>query len=217
MTLLALTMTNTLGLTRSAGPEDRKSVERRIVFDRESKHVSLVIQHPETDETVDFVVDGHYTVPSPRTWPVSLRWDFRGYFWQGNFGSVRLDVKIKARDTTAGRWGTIDGLLIGLREESIARNLIASASPQQSRQEWLEPYISSLNGVPCIQQYMQLGVDKKAEWLYFFPFDDNFAIELRIVMVDNSKRPGVSASDWRIRADAFAERLLGSIRFATTK
>jgi hypothetical protein len=103
-------------------------------------------------------------------------------------------------------------LLQGIRIYANNRNEVTKNGPFETRQLWRDPFLSQLNGIPCVQQYVSNGKNLNAEWHYYFLFEDDYALEVIIQMVDNSTRPGLTQSDWRPRAEAFGTKLLSTVK-----
>jgi hypothetical protein len=202
------------------GPEERTFTERTIRILGKKEDIVLTFAYPQPDDVVDWTQGGSYNASTPFPFPLALRFEYKGYFWQGVFGTVGFDVKINRRKPDSYNkgqqetmpWRDIDALLQGIRAQAIAHNQATKNERLENRQEWMEPYLSQLNGIPCIQQYVQLGNHPKERTHYYFPFEEDHALEVIIRLVDNSDRPGLTNSDWRPRAEAFANRLLSTVK-----
>jgi len=195
-----------------SGPEDRTFTERTIWIQGEVKDIFLTISYPKPDDIVDWTKQGSYDASDSFPFPLTLSFEYKGHFWQGVFGTVGFQVKIKKGKADLMPWKDMDALLQGVRTHQIARNQVTKNDTSKSRQVWMEPVLSQLNGIPCIQQYVQVGSNPMGETHYYFPFEEDHALEVVILMVDNSDRPGLTNSDWRPRAEAFANRLLSTVK-----
>lgn len=199
------------GQAHPSGPESRPFSERTIVIQDGATNFIMKFGYPKPDNIVDWTTQDRYKASDSYSVPLVLHYDYRGHFWQGILGGVTFEVIIKTRKNNMKSWSDINSLLYEITNEREKNNIITKGNRAEDRQEWMEPVKSDLNGVPCIRQYVFWGNDPKGEWHYYFPFDENHAIELKIALVDNSDRPGAPRSDWRSRAEAFANRLLSTV------
>ena len=200
------------GQAHPNGPENRPFVERTIRIQDKAQDCVFSLAYPKPDDIVDWAPKGLYNAADPYPTPLTLVYQYRGYFWQGVFGGVTLELKINSRKPDQPKWEGLESLLEGVRIQRIAHNKVTKNNPPESRQEWMEPVLSQLNGVQCVQQYVYKGSNPKGEWHYYFPLGDDHAVELIMWLVDNSNRPGLTKSDWQPRAEAFANRLLSTVR-----
>jgi hypothetical protein len=212
------------------GPEKRPFTERTVRIQGKVMDCVLTIIYPKPDDIVDWTQNNYYDVTNNYPVPLLLDYEYRGHFWQGVFGSVTLEIKIIARKPDLPPWKDLDSLLTGIRIKTKERNEKANKSnelgkklhPQSHRdQEWLDPLLSQVNGVPCIQQNVRgnFTKDAKDECYYTFLFEEDFALQVGIRLADNSDRPGfwgggskLTSSDWRPRAEGFAKRLLSAVK-----
>jgi hypothetical protein len=201
------------GEAHPSGPEDRPFADRTLQVRGVAHDIFLSLSFPKPDDGVDRASNGFFSAASdPSPVPLMINFDYRGYFWQGVFGAVGFDVRIKRREPDAMPWKDLESLQQGIRIQSIALNQARKNDNSESRQQWAEPFLSQLNGVPCVLQFVSAGNDPKHEWRYYFQFEDDYALEIRVTMVDNSTRPGLVQSDWRPRAEAFANKLLSTVK-----
>ncbi len=200
------------GQAHPSGPEKRPFAERTITVQGNTKDCVLTLGYPKPDDIVDWAPKGSYSAMDPWRIPLTLVYEYRGHFWQGVFGGVLFTVKINARKEASKPWTDLESLLEGVRIQRIAHNQATKNNHPENRQEWMEPVQAQLNGIPCVQQYIYWGNDPKGYWLYYFPFEEDHALELEVRMVDNSNRPGLTQSDWRPRAEEFAKRLLSTVK-----
>lgn len=200
------------GQAHPSGPENRPFSERTIAIQGMTRNCTLTFGHPKPDDIVDWTSNGRYEAFRPHATMLDLIYEYRGHFWQGVFGSVVLSMRTQVRKPDSPPWTDLQSLLEGVRIQRIAHNQATKANHPDGRQEWLEPVISKLNDIPCIQQYVFRGNNPKGEWLYYFPIDENYVFELSLWFVDNSNRPGLTKSDWHPRAEVFANQLLSTVR-----
>jgi hypothetical protein len=209
------------GPAHPSGPEGRPFIERTIRIQGKTQNVFLSLAHPKTDPigttngTLDFAPDGFIDAATNRPRFLMLRFSYQGFFWQGVFGSVGLDVVIRTRKPDTASWKTLDDLMQWRRSTQLESNEASKNESSKSRQEYSDPVISELNGTPCVQQYLSHGEEKNAESRHYFPIDEDHAVEVTIKLVDNSDRPGLTESDWRPCAEAFAAKLLATVRVRT--
>lgn len=200
------------GQAHPSSSENSPFNERTIRIHGEEKDLVLTFAYPKPDDIVDWTTNGHYDASNTFGVPLTLVFEYRGHFWQGVFGNVIFDVKINTRRPDSMPWKDMDSLLLGVHSQQISHNKKTEGDHSESRQEWLDPFLSELNGAPCIQQYVKWGDDVKKEKVTYFSFDENHAIEIHVRLVDNSNRPGLTQSDWRPRAEAFASKLLSTVK-----
>lgn len=200
------------GQAHPNGPEKRPVAERTIRIQGKTQDCVLTLAYPKPDDIVDWAPKGSYNATDPYPIPLTLVYEYRGHFWQGVFGGVTVEIKINSRKPDSPPWKDLESLLEGIRIQRVAHNHATKNNPPESRQEWMEPTLTQLNGFPCVQQYVFKGKNPKGEWHYYFPLGEDHAVELMIWLVDNSDRPGLTQSDWRPRAEAFANRLLSTVR-----
>ena len=213
--ILGVSLPMAAGQAHPKGPEKRSFIERTIKVQGETRTCILTLAYPKPDDVVDWTKGGSFDAADPFPFPLTLRFDYDGHFWQGVFGSVGLDVSINKNKNGSPAWKDIPSLLEGIRLEQVALNKIDEndkPNRRQAWQEWMDPIASQLNGTPCVQQSVRVSNDSKGETIYYFPLEDNYAIEIEIIMVDNTDRPGLTQSDWRPRAEAFATSLLSTVR-----
>lgn len=204
------------GEAHPSGPEGRPFSERTVRIQGKTNDILLTLSFPKPDEIVDWTVDGSYNAADRFPRPLTLRFEYKGHFWQGTFGSVGLDVKIDSRKQDSTPWKDLETLLQSVRLRQIAHNQATKGEVSRSREELMEPFLSQLNGNPCVQQYVQIGVNPKEEARYYFLLDDDHALEVVLLFVDNSDRPGLTKSDWRPRAVGFSNQLLSRVKVVTT-
>ena len=199
------------GLAHPSGPEDRPFTERtiRILGTKEDAFVTLA--YPKPEDIVDRSSNGSYSVSSPFSSALYLWYEYRGYFWQGKYGTVIVDVQLIKRTPNAEPIKDLNALLQAVRIRSNLRNGMTKGPPE-SRQVWGEPFVSQLNGIPCVQQYMDWGTYLKVDRSYFIPMEEDQALEIQISVVDNSDIPGKPPSDWLPRAEAFVSQLLSTVK-----
>lgn len=200
------------GQAHPNGPENRPFAERTIAIQGKTRICTLTFGHPKPDDIVDWTSNGHYDATRAHATMLDLTYEYRGHFWQGVFGSVVLSMRTNVRKPDSPPWNDLQSILEGVRIQRLAHNRATKNNHPDGRQEWLEPILSKLNGIPCIKQYVYWGNDPKGEWLYYFPIDEDHVLELSIWLVDNGNRPGLTQSDWRPRAEAFANHLLSTVR-----
>lgn len=200
------------GLVHPSGPEERPFTERNIRILGTKQDALVTLAYPKPEEFVDHTSGGKYSVSSSPSSVLYLWYEYRGYFWQGKYGTVILDIKFINRKVDAEPIKELNALLQAVRTRSNMRNERTKGDLGDTRQVWSEPFVSQLNGVPCVQQYVDWGKNMKGDGLYYIPFEDNQALEIQISISDNSDTPGKPPSDWRTRAEAFANRLLSSVK-----
>lgn len=200
------------GPAHPSGPEDKPFTERTIRLQGRENYALITLAYPTPDVFVDWVVNGNYYASNPHGWPLSVDFEYQGYFWQGVFGSVTFDVIIEARNPESPPWVDVETLREWIRNRGDARNQKNKGAPADVLTQYLNPFVAQLNGIPCIAEDVHWGYDKTAERNYYFPFDENHAIRIGLRMVDNSNRPGMPESDWRERAQVFGARLLSTVR-----
>lgn len=200
------------GPAHPSGFEDKPFNERTIRLQGREKYALITLAYPTTDVVVDNVVNGIYHTSNPHGHPLSLDFEFQGYFWQGVFGTVSFDVSIETRKPESTPWTDMESLREWIRNRGNERNQKNKDAPDRVRTQLMNPFVTQLNGISCIQENVHRGYDTKAERNYYFPFDEDHAIRIRLRMVDNSDRPGLAESDWRERAEVLGERLLSTVR-----
>ncbi|MEJ2368030.1 MAG: hypothetical protein P8Z49_06715 [Acidobacteriota bacterium] len=192
------------GEAHPRGPEGRRFHKYTLVFRGNGQNCILTLSSPKPDDMADRV-HGSYRVNDGWDSPFGLFYDYRGHFWQGDFGSFDVVVCIVPRPSASPPWKDMESLLKGIRLKSAEDNKVASG--QRTR-----PTLTTLNGVSCVHQYVKRGADPKADWLYIFPIDENHAIELSCKFVRN-KIPGQpDKSDWRPRAEELARKILATVK-----
>jgi len=194
------------------GPQDLDFSERVLIINGKDKGISLTLAFPKPDEIVDWTVGGEVDANETFSRALTLRFRYKGYFWQGVFGTVGLDVNIKSRKGELEPWKNFNNLLDSVSLNQRVRNQATFNENSKSRREWKDPFLSQLNGTKCVQQYVQVGYQAKDEIHYYFLLDDDHALEIVFLLVDNSDRPGLGPSDWRPRAEEFLNRLLSEIK-----
>lgn len=195
-----------------SGPEGRTFNDRTIRIQGKEQELVVTFAYPKPDEIIDWASNGRY-VASNYSAVLSLRYDYKGYFWQGVFGRVGFDmIVVKPRPPDAVPWKDLNSLMMALRAHWIARNEATKNERSETRQLWMEPSLSQLNGTPCVQEHVTDGNDPNGELHYYFLIDEDHALDIVVKMVDNSTRPGLPKSDWRPRAEVFAAKLLATVR-----
>ena len=193
-----------------SGPEGRAFSDRTILIQGKEQELVVTFAYPKPDEIVDWAPNGRY-VASNYSAVLSLTFDYKGHFWQGIFGQIGFDMIVKPRPPDAVPWKDLNSLMMALRAHWIARNEATKTERSETRQLWMEPFLSQLNGIPCVQEHVTAGNDPKGELHYYFLIDEDHALDIVVKMVDNSTRPGLPESDWRPRAEAFANKLLATV------
>lgn len=199
------------GQAHPKGPEGRPFAERTITIHGRTQDCVLTLSYPQPDDIADRVQNGYY-VKDKWDSPFGLEYNYRGHFWQGDFGTLDFSLIIECRVQDSPPWKDMESLLKGIPLQHAAHNQKQKNYPPKDRQEWMEPSLSQLNGIPCVQQYVYRGFDPKGEWLYYFPIDEDHVLVLSFWFVPN-RIPGQSAeSDWRPRAEALANQILATVR-----
>jgi len=122
-------------------------------------------------------------------------------------------VRILRNKSGAPEWTNLKDLLMSLRTRQADFNNKNKNDTSMSRQQWLDPIVVTLNGTPCIEEYVKIGDDPRGRLIYYFLFSNDRAIEIDLSLIDNSTRPGLPRSDWRPRAEALVDKLKEKIRF----
>jgi hypothetical protein len=196
-----------------ADSEGKPFKERSIVFYGAGRQAVLILAYPDPDEIVDRIDSAGVDVYGKYQTPLGMNFNYPVHFWQGIFGRVGFDINIKGNKSGSPSWDGLPDLLQTLRSHQITRNELTKRESSESRQEWLMPEISELNGYPCVKQSVRVGNNPDGELHYYFLFDRDRAIEIKLSLVDNSTRPGLAVSDWRPRAEEFMTKLLSSVKF----
>lgn len=202
------------GQAHPRGPENRPFAERTVIIYGDTRDCVLSLGYPQPDgDIVDWTSNGHYDAVRAKPGLPMLMFDYeyRGHFWQGDFGDVSVTIETIARKPDYPPWKDLESLLQGIRLQNVICNEVAKHDRSDVREERLEPFVSELNGIPCVRQYVSWGYDPQGKWLYYFPIDEDHALILFVEFVDN-KIPGQPPSDWRPRAEAFANRLLATVQ-----
>ncbi|MFM7697454.1 MAG: hypothetical protein ACKO5X_02325, partial [Limnohabitans sp.] len=121
-------------------------------------------------------------------------------------------VIIEARNPESPPWVDVEQLRKWIHNRGKERNQKNKGAPADVLRQYMNPFVTQLNGISCIEEDVHWGYDKTAERNYYFPFDENHAIRIGLRMVNNSNRPGMPDSDWRERAEAFGQRLLSTVK-----
>jgi len=197
------------------GPEGRPFKERTIEFQGGGHRAVLTLAYPDPDEIVDWVSDGNFDVYGQYRPPLGLNFNFTGHFWQGIFGRVGLDVDLLRNKPGEPDWNSLSDLLVALREKQAHANYLSKGDTSVSRETRLDPVMTELNGIPCIQENIGIGNYPNEKLRYYFLFNKDRAVELVFSLIDNSDRPDLPESDWRQRAEALRSKLLVTVRFHT--
>ena len=207
--LLGATMPLFAGSVHPKGPEDRPFTQRTLTFHGKTRDCMLTISYPKPDDLGDRVGNGYYVTEKWDS-PFGLHYEYRGRFSR-LFATLSFSLIIDPRRPESPPWKDMESLLRGVQIERIARNEKTKNNPLEMRQQWQEPSKSELNGIPCIKQYVYRGDDPQGECLYYFLIDEDHALLISIYFVNNNT-PGTPESDWRPRAEAFAGRILETVR-----
>lgn len=200
------------GPAHPSGPENMPFNERTIRLQGRENYALITLAYPTPDVDGDKVINGIYYASNPHGWPLSVDFEYRGYFWQGVFGSVTFDVIIEARNPESPPWADVETLREWIRNRGNERNQKNKGAPAEVLTQYLYPLVTQLNGVACIEEDVHWGYEKTAERNYYFPFDESHAIRIGLRFVNNSNRPGMPESDWRERAEVFGARLLSTVK-----
>lgn len=204
------------GVAHPSAPDDAPFKERVFEFVGDGHQASLTLAYPTPSEVVDSVGDRPFDVYRKTSSSVMfMNFNFTGYFWQGIFGRVGLDVKIFRLDTGEAEWNTLDDLLnvLIVRRANYEKKL-KGGSFLNNHTRWLNPEMSNLNGVPCVRLVVSEGDNLNAEYRYYFLLDQRHAINVTFSLIDNSGRPGLAESDWRPRAEKMREKMLAGLKFS---
>jgi len=198
------------------GPEGSAWSERSIMFKGDTRNIRLTLAYPKPDDVVDWApanVFDTVAVTRREDTALSLAFLYNGYFWQGYFGKVRLAAAIRKRQFGTASWKDIDSFL---NQEIRSGIHLSAVSPsdelRESEEVWMQPFISQLNGTPCVQQYVYKGKIPKAITYYSIPFEDNYVLQIELSLLDNSTRPGLPPSDWLPRARVLSDQLISRVK-----
>lgn len=216
------------------GPEKRPFSERTLVLRGQTHQAILSFAHPAPEDSVDWTDRGLFWVGHTRNptppWIYWAGFDYKGWFWQGRFGSVGISVILDARQPHEAPWSSPEIFFHTvqmrtkdwnnenkLKLEQTQRMVNVGELPKTTKlsdsdQERTAPKWVEVNGVRWAFQYENSGTDPKDFRWYTFPIDADTAVKIRLKLTDNSHRPGLTKSDWRPRAEAFAQRLLSTIK-----
>ncbi len=204
-------MPSIAGVANPRGPEGRPVTDRTIRFVGKSHEANVRVAYPAPDDMVDRTANGEYDVDLTYPSVLYLGFEYNGFFWQGRFGKVGFRIELVRRQPDTPVWKDMDALLAWVRADALSRNA------RSGDRVWNEPTVSLLNGVPSIRldaDYIK-GHPKDVRRFYF-PFEEDFALEITVDLVDNSNRPGLTKSNWRPRAEDFREKLLSTIKVSVS-
>jgi len=217
--ILGVAMPSFAGVANPRGPEGRPVTERTFRIVGNTHDALVTLAYPTPTDIIDRVVDGKYTLVSDVQSALNLWFEYQGFFWQGTFGTVGLAVSRKRRQAAMPPWTNLNVLNAWLRDRTAERNIVVITEftklplDPNSRTEWTEPLVASLNGVPCIRQEIRRGNNRSNDsWVYSFLVDQDNLVEVDVRMTDNSDRPGLAKSNWYPRAVAVREKLLSAIK-----
>lgn len=169
----------------------------------------------------------------------NVDYPFRGHFWQGIFGSVDIRVEVVKRERHLEfdprfEHKPIPSIIEGSRNwngliqrpwdslEDVRRfweewNAYTNAEQIKSnrpegRQISAPPVILNLNGTFCVQIIESKGRNIRDVRKQYFLLEPDSQVELSVELTDNSDRPGLTASDWRPRAEAIADKILQGVK-----
>lgn len=204
------------GPAHPKGPEGRSLVERTLRIHGVTKDCVLTLAYPKSDEPSlarvagqdywAFMPDARNDLPL-----LILNYDFQGHFWQGVFGSTSFEVGIAQRNREAAPWSNLESLQEHLDKQGLGYNLRQMKNPPTTRGERQKTETVELNGTRWVIQREISGGDPDL-FYYYFPFEEDYALKIRIWHVDNSHRPGLPHSDWRPRSETFAKQLLATVK-----
>jgi hypothetical protein len=204
--LAGSSMPTIAGVANPRGPEGRPVIDRTIRFIGKTSDATARIAYPTPDDMVDRAINDSYVINPHSRVPLLLRYEYSGFFWQGRFGTVKLLLEVAHRTPGAQPWKGYDGLPAWVTEFAKDWN------SRLGDAVWENPSKVEVNGVPCILLSGRIEGRPDEVRRYYFPFEEDYALLLRLDLVDNSNRPGLTKSNWRPRAEAFREQLLSTVR-----
>jgi hypothetical protein len=198
------------------GPENRPFMGRTMRIQTNTHNCFLTLAYPKAEEVFDRAPDNVYNAWEPNKdlllSVLSLDYEYRGYFWQGVFGDVSFEVKMEKREAGSPPWTTLEALREDLNVGRLPYNQNQRENPPEGRGERQEAEQVDLNGTQWIRQYESSNTDPREHWYYYLPLEEDYALKLHFWLVDNSHRPGLTRSDWHERAEAFAKKLLATVK-----
>ncbi|WP_395010974.1 hypothetical protein [Undibacterium sp.] len=211
---LVITMPLFASQAHPNGPKEEGFVERTIRIQGAKNHIDVTLAYPQFGDFVDHVKYGKHSVTEKNPTFLLLDFPYTGYFWQGVFGRVGLDLDVYKRKSREDPWTNWESLfqtiLLVQREQNVKAQ--ENTSNSEFRELWNEPFMSELNGVTCIQQNVTVWTRENEKRFFYFLLDEDNAVKIELQLVDNSDRPGLTKSDWRPRAESFANRLLSTVK-----
>lgn len=194
------------GVANPRGPEGRPVIDRSIRFVGKASEVRIRIAYPTPDDVIDRSANDSHQITPQSLVPLLLRYEYNGFFWQGRFGTVKLLIEFEKRKPGLPPWNGYDQLLAWVTAFAQDWN----SKPGDAI--WDAPRKIEVNGVPCILLSGRIEGRPDEVRRYYFPFEEDYALLLRLDLVDNSDRPGLTKSNWRPRAESFREQLLSTVR-----
>jgi len=194
------------------GPKEEGFVERTIRIQGAKNYMDVTLAYPTPNDIADHVNNGKHSVAKENPTFLLLDFAYQGYFWQGVFGRVGLDLRVYKRKSWRAPWTNWESLYQTLLLVQREQNVRAKEDHSKSRELLNEPFMSQLNGVTCIQQNVTIGTKENEQRRFYFLLDEDNAVMIDLQLVDNSDRPDLTKSDWRPRAESFANRLLSTVK-----
>lgn len=204
------------GKAHPSGFENRKFFEKRFVIQGEQKSLGVEFLHPKPTDSFDLLRANSKVNGKPYWTPLSLHFEYRGLFWQGTFGAAVISFDLIKRSSDELPWVGLAELLSSLKRRTEKKRTWSRDDISSSKQHWSEPAVVDLNGMQCIRQD-RFGSGVSTQTNFYFLFENNYAMNVRVELVDNSNRPGLPSSDWFPRAQGLANEIIATLKVSLSE
>ncbi len=178
----------------------------RVRIQGEGRMIQFQLRFPQPDNFLDIAKGGILEAKgSQYQGTFFIHYDYKSrFFWRGSQGGVSIRISFWPRGDGSPLWTDWDALMQGVKKERDKTNKENSGGKGDT---YGVPRMTSLNGVPCIGQWMMFAPNDKDRFLYHFLLDKDHEAVIHIVYA-----AGFHSRNWRPKADALVRKILDTVK-----
>ena len=193
------------GASHPTGPDNRPMIQKKVkIYDsRYCLLVQLTLPLPKSDGRIggeyliDNTINDTYALSDSRN-PIiyMVSYSYKGYFWQGVFGDIAVEISTLHCNSAGCDWKQRDKILVYWKQQ-IEKYNVDNINNGEADYRWLQPTLESANNIEFVHLVEQSSSGVKIKQYYCIPVNSNLQVMIKFDLIDNSTRPGLVKGDWR--------------------